>query len=175
MLKRVLACLPLACAGLAPAQQHCDGSQAPLSLPAVHFEDHGDGTLTDRRSRLMWMRCSLGQRWEGGACRGEAARLDWPAAQEAARALNSGGSLFFNDWRLPQLRELAQVTERRCENPRTNLALFPGTPAELYWTATPRAGDSSSERAFALSFGAHGVQLEDKRERFHVRLVRTGP
>jgi hypothetical protein len=175
MLNRALACLLLAAAGLAAAQQHCDGSLAPLSLSAAHFEDHGDGTLTDRRSRLMWMRCSLGQRWDGTRCGGEPARLDWPAALDAARAVNAGGSYFFNDWRVPQLRELAQVTERHCENPRTNLALFPDTPPALYWTATPRAGDTAAERAFALSFGPDGVQLEPKHERLHVRLVRTGP
>ena len=36
-------------------------------------------------------------------------------------------------------------------------------------------GENAGERVLALSFGAEGVMLARKDERFHVRLVRTGP
>lgn len=169
-----------ACAGLllasaaALAQQRCDPDLAQRSVPTERFEDHGDGTVSDRTTKLMWTKCVLGQTWTAGACTGDAAAPDWESAQRAAVAVNRDGRLFFNDWRLPMLRELATLTERSCDNPRTNLAVFPATPAAFHWTASSRTGAEDGSRAYALSFGPDGVRLIDKNERAHVRLVRSG-
>lgn len=38
---------------------------------------HVDGTVTDTRTGLMWMRCCVGQTWDGATCRGEARKMDW--------------------------------------------------------------------------------------------------
>jgi hypothetical protein len=157
----------------ASAQQQCDPDLAQRSVPTGRFEDHGDGTVSDRSTKLMWTKCLLGQTWTAGACTGDAATPDWESAHLAAAALNRGGSLFFNDWRLPLLRELATITERSCDNPRTNLAVFPSTPAAWHWTASSRTGAEYGSMAYALSFGRDGVQLVDKTERAHVRLVRS--
>lgn len=155
------------------AQQDCSGGQA--SLPSQRFVDNGDGTVTDMESKLMWMRCSSGQQWQGKRCIGAAAAYGWEAAQQQAEKLSRDGAAFFADWRLPSLPELATITDRGCENPRTNLSVFPGTPAAPFWSSTPRPGEKSGERVMALSFGAEGVLIARKDERFHLRLVRTGP
>jgi Protein of unknown function (DUF1566) len=157
---------PAAAAG--PA---CSGGAS--SLPAERFRDNGDGTVTDRESKLMWMRCSVGQQWLGTRCVGSAGAYDWLDAQRQADRLSRDGSAFFNDWRVPTLRDLATITDRACAAPRTNLSVFPGTPAAPFWSSTPRPGEKAGERALALSFGADGVVLARKDERFHVRLVRT--
>lgn len=155
------------------AQQVCQGSAS--SLPAGRFQDNGDGTVTDLESKLMWMRCASGQRWADGGCTGTAAAYGWAAAQRQAQQVSRDGSAFFNDWRVPALRELATITDRGCDSPRTNVAVFPGTPAAPFWSSTPRPGESAGERVLALSFGAEGVMLAHKDEQFHLRLVRTGP
>jgi Protein of unknown function (DUF1566) len=155
------------------AQQACNGGVS--SLPAARFHDNGDGTVTDAESKLMWMRCSSGQQRQDERCVGAADLLGWADAQRHAEKVNRDGAAFFNDWRVPALRELATITDRGCENPRTNLAVFPGTPAAPYWSSTARPGENAGERVLALSFGAEGVMLARKDERFHVRLVRTGP
>jgi hypothetical protein len=157
------------------ADQSCDTSIYPLSTPTSRFEDHGDGTVTDRQSKLMWMRCSAGQTWSSGRCTGEALGLTWPAAQAAAQATNQAGQFFFKDWRLPQLPELASIAERQCKDPRINLSVFPGTPATAYWTATSRTPDPSTAEAYTLSFGAEGVKYTPKTESHDLRLVRTTP
>ncbi len=36
------------------------------------YRDNGDGTVTDVETGLQWMRCSLGQKWKGSTCVGEA-------------------------------------------------------------------------------------------------------
>ena len=123
----------------------------------------------------MWMRCSSGQQRQDQRCVGAADLFGWADARRHADKVNRDGAAFFNDWRVPALRELATITDHGCENPRTNLAVFPGTPAAPYWSSTARPGENAGERVLALSFGADGVMLARKDERFHLRLVRTGP
>lgn len=162
---------------LAPslADQTCDTGRYSLSSPTERFSDNGDGTVTDEVAQLMWMRCSAGQTWSDGTCSGEAVAHDWQGAQELAAVTNVGGTHFFNDWRVPQLRDLALIVERQCLNPRINLAVFPNTPPSVYWTASMRPGDGFGGHAYALSFGPEGVQIAAKTERYAIRLVRTAP
>ncbi len=174
--RRACALVPLLLAGMAltqgtAAQQTCVAGGS--TLPQTRFHDNGDGTVTDVESKLMWMRCASGQQWVGNRCAGPAQAYDWGAALQQADQTSRDGSAFFNDWRVPTLRDLATITDRACKNPRTNLAVFPGTPAAPFWSSTPRPGEKAEDRALALSFGTDGVVLARKEERFHVRLVRT--
>lgn len=172
LLAGVLAVVP---AWPVAAQQACNLRSGVPSLPAERFHDNGDGTVTDLESKLMWMRCSSGQQWLGQRCVGSAAVYGWAEAQGQAERVNREGAAFFSDWRVPALRELATITDRHCQNPRTNPAVFPQTPSAPFWSATARPGDAAGERVLALSFGAEGVVLARKDERLHLRLVRTGP
>jgi len=158
---------------LAAAAQTCDTSLYPLSTPTVRFKDNGDGTVTDTQSRLMWLRCALGQRWSGKSCLGQPALLNWQEALERTASLNTGGQYFFTDWRLPQLPELASIAERQCQNPRINLTLFPGTLPAAYWSSTARPSRDFEASAYVLSFGPEGVQYDSKQEQHLVRLVRS--
>ena len=166
----------IACASVSQgvaAQQSC--SSDTVSMKVADFHENGDGTVTDLETRLMWMRCSSGQQWLGQRCIGIADAHGWLETKQYADKVNRDGEAFFNDWRVPSLRELATITDRGCVNPRTNLSVFPDTPAAPFWSSTPRPGESSGARFLALSFGVEGVVLARKDERFHVRLVRTGP
>lgn len=164
-------------AGLVPvaaAPVQCAAGDA-LSMPSERFRDNGDGTVTDVASKLMWMRCSMGQNWQSGRCAGAVGALSWGQAQQHADKVNLDGAAFYNDWRVPSLRELATITARECTRPRTNTAVFPGTAPAAYWSVTARPGEAGGERVFALGFGAEGVFVARKDERHHLRLVRTGP
>jgi hypothetical protein len=166
----------IACASVSQgvaAQQSC--SSDTVSMKVADFHENGDGTVTDLETKLMWMRCSSGQQWLGQRCIGIADAHGWLETKQYADKVNRDGEAFFNDWRVPSLRELATITDRGCVNPRTNLSVFPDTPAAPFWSSTPRPGESSGVRFLALSFGVEGVVLARKDERFHVRLVRTGP
>jgi hypothetical protein len=154
-------------------QQRCDTSVLPLSVPTTAFTDHGDGTVTDQRSRLQWMRCSVGQQWSAGGCSGQASAVPLQVAKEHADRINAAGTFFFNDWRLPNLRELATIVERQCSPPRTNLQLFPQTPAGDYWTSVARAVGSYEPDVFTIGFGAQGVGFAHPSSEKHARLVRT--
>lgn len=165
-----LVCVALvASSTLASAQQTCDAGN-PERKPG-RFDDNGDGTVTDTRSRLMWMRCARGQHWHAGACAGQAERLTWQSARQAAVDVNRRAEMFYNDWRVPQIHELATIAELRCVNPRVDLSVFPGTLADWYWTASVRP--SSSDEGLALSFGAEGFRRGAMTEAVYVRLVRS--
>ena len=171
----VAAAASAALASGALAQQVCDGAPDGRSSPSSRFVDNADGTVTDKESKLMWLRCSAGQAWksEAGRCDGEVDRLSWAGAQSLAVDVNRRGSFFFNDWRVPQLRELATIAERGCANPRVNLSVFPGTEASRYWTVTSRPGTHDEGFAYALSFGDEGMAYLPKDEAHGVRLVRS--
>ncbi len=65
------------------------------------FVPQGDGTVLDKRTGLTWMRCNLGQRWNGSTCSGKAKKYKWEEAKNAC-----GSYAGKNDWRLPSLWEL---------------------------------------------------------------------
>lgn len=154
------------------AEQRCDTSQHSLSAPTERFTDNGDGTVTDKTSGLMWMRCALGQDWRGETCVGEAQGYAWDSIQAAAEGVNASGEHFFSDWRVPGLRDLAMIVERECQNPRINLTVFPNTASAFFWTqSTPE--EAEENRAYALSFGPEGVESHARTLSHHLRLVRT--
>jgi hypothetical protein len=155
------------------AGQVCDTSRFALSTPTQAFEDHGDGTVTDRRSGLQWMRCSVGQAWVGGGCAGTPEALSWRQVNDEAAKTNQSGVFFYNDWRLPNIRELATITERQCANPRINLELFPGTPASPFWTSVLKGVGSYEPQAFVIDFGAGGIAVAAQQDRRYARFVRT--
>lgn len=154
------------------AEQTCDTHAYPMSIHAEQYKDNGDGTLTDNQSKLTWMRCSLGQVWSGTTCTGKPSTHTWESAKAETCILNEkGGYAGRSDWRVPQIPELAMIVERQCSNPRTNLALFPETPANYFWTATEPADPGN---AYVLSFGDEGAKYKSREEALVVRLVSGG-
>ena len=163
----VLGCL-LALA--APLQaQTCNASMAE-STPATEFTDHGNGTVTHSRTGLMWKRCAEGQTWSAGTCGATADYMTWAEALTAARNANFAG---YTDWRVPNIKELKSIVEDKCYGPSINTSIFPGTPADGFWSASAYVGDSSY--AWYVNFGVGYANLDGgKNGAGRVRLVRAG-
>lgn len=171
-----------------------ENTALPEMTPTADFTDNGDGTVTHARTGLVWMRCSLGQTWDGAACTGTAATYTWQQALQVAADVNSGASnadgdgqagyAGQTDWRLPNRRELESIVERRCYRPAINEALFPNTPYEpdvdvriskagFVWSSSPYVSHAGS--AWVVDFGTGGgVYAELKTNALRVRLVRAG-
>jgi hypothetical protein len=132
------------------------------------FIDNGDGTATNATLNLVWMRCSIGQSWENETCTGDATELSWQQALVAAHGYEFADK---SGWRLPNIKELASLTERACVRPAINEIFFPNTSSDDYWTSTPSTIDPA--RAWVVAFFNSSNSLKDKQQFVFTRLVRT--
>ena len=144
--------------------QTCN-KNAPVSTPLSHFQIHKNGTISDKNSGLIWMRCSLGQTWDGKSCQGSPRNHTWPQAN--VEAANSHFAKL--KWRLASVAELSGIVELHCENPAINLKIFPNTPASHYWTATAFINQTSYHWLVHFRFGENHTD-KDTAQAF-VRLV----
>ena len=152
----------------AAAQTCVAGIQA--SNPAsVYVVDSANGTVTDTRTGLMWDRCARGLSGVGCAT-GTASTFTWQAALNAAATI--GAYKGYNDWRLPNLRELHSLVEECRLNPSINEFTFPNTPAWFFWSGSPSAGVATF--AWFVGFSGGNVGIGDRSSAFQVRLVRAG-
>jgi len=158
----------------AAAQTCLSADQYPDSWPNSRYTiNTAAGTVLDTQTNLMWMRCSLGQTLASASCAGVAnSGHDWQQALAAPIATNTTGFAGFNDWRLPNIKELASLAALNCTGPSINEIVFPNT-ANDYWSASPDANDSSI--AWQLNFFSGNDGAFDRSNGSRVRLVRTGP
>jgi hypothetical protein len=147
--------------------QTCLPSIAPTT-PTSNFVVNADGTVTDQTFKLTWMRCSLGQLWEVDTCVGDASELNWQQALQTAHGYEFANK---KGWRLPNIKELATITERSCVRPAINEELFPNTPSDDFWTSTPSIQDI--ERVWVIAFFNSSNSVKQKDLFVFTRLVRT--
>lgn len=121
----------------AVATQVCKTESIRPTALTADFVDNRDGTVTHKRSGLIWMRCSLGQTWNGADCQGEPIKLLWREALQKVEEINAGGGYAnHSDWRLPNIKELDSIAELQCYGPAINLEVFPGTPPYRFWSSS---------------------------------------
>ena len=160
----------LACSAVALAQT-CPGKDATLDTDLFITEGISQETVIDSRTGLMWARCVVGQTWNGTtqSCTGEALRLTW---QEALQASSSYQAANFDDWRVPNIKELVSIVERACVAPATNLTIFNSAPSQHYWSSTPNTDTTKKDEAWAMGFQNGRLDSNDKNADFYVRMVR---
>ena len=143
-------------------------TEVPSTTPAGRFLVHGNGTVTDTATGLIWAQCAEGL--SGSACtEGTAAIFTWADALIRARDSTHAG---YTDWRLPNVKELSSIVEERCYAPAINLAVFPNTPSSDFWSASPYG--YSSDGAWNVDF-SYGIAYGGSHSGYsHVRLVRSG-
>lgn len=149
--------------------QICRNDITPTT-PAQDFTLHDDGTVTHNKTGLMWMRCALGQNWNGATCTDTAQGYIWQAALQAAEGSSFAG---YSDWRLPNIKELASIVEQACINPAINATVFPAASSFDFWSASTCAICGDDAWSVGFFTGPDGVSTKDRAE-LHVRLVRGG-
>lgn len=152
------------------AEQYCvTESQIPTSTPTGRFTDHGDDTVTDTQTGLMWAKCQTG--FSGATCSvGVYQAFNWDDALQSADASTLAG---YADWRLPNVKELSSIVELRCGNPAVNLAVFPNTQITAFWSSSPSAADGNSAW-FVDSLAGDSQGGRGRHELSVIRLVRDG-
>lgn len=110
------------------------------TTPNSRFNIQNNGTVNDLETGLIWMRCSIGQDWDGSTCTGNATSFSW------REALNTSQETSFaehTDWRLPNVKELLSIVEDACYSPSINLYVFPGAKIYRFWSSTPTQNTTS--------------------------------
>ena len=103
----------------------------PASTPTNRFVVNANGTVNDTATGLIWKRCAEGQ--SGTNCTGMPNSFTWQQALQHAEQTSFAG---FDDWRLPNYKELYSLIEVRCFEPAINLTIFPNASSSLFWSAS---------------------------------------
>ncbi len=128
-----------------------------------------DDRVIDLRSGVEWLRCTVGQQFNEGACTGEVLRLTQDEVAEAIQVANRelGGI-----WRLPTREELEFLVCHSCTAPKINKSVFPGTVSEPYWTG--QRNWISPKNVWSVNFmTGHSYGRFFPYQRLAVRLVRS--
>lgn len=99
------------------------------------FVINDNGTVLDTSTNLTWQRDVPSQ------------TFTWEGAKHYAASLDFAGG----GWRLPTLQELVSVVDYSKFAPAIDAVVFPSTPPEFFWSASPYA--VSSYLAWYVDFG----------------------
>ena len=123
-----------------------------------NFSNNGDGTIMDNNTGLIWQQV------------GPALPMTWETGLAYADSLLLAG---YDDWRMPNIKELRSINDDLLFNPSVDTTYFTGATADLYWSSTSEANDSA--RAWTVDFDYGLVSYNDKVNSNYVRVVRNIP
>jgi len=122
--------------------------QMGVTGPSTRFTDHGDGTVTDNLTGLMWT-------WDAQQISGTTI---W---SEAITACNDLDHATYTDWRLPNVRELLSLIDYVEITPALPLGHpFLNVLSDVYWTST--TAPFNSDHAFYVHIGIGYSYNRDK-------------
>jgi hypothetical protein len=126
--------------------------------PSPHtFTVHGDGTVTDDVTGLMW------QQMDDNDLR------NWDDALDYCEDLVLPPGEH-TDWRLPDVKELRSIIDYEEYEPALDPAVFPGTNFAFYWSSNTTV--SQPNDAWYVHFSDGQVHHSMKVNIYHVRCVR---
>ncbi|MEO5367843.1 MAG: DUF1566 domain-containing protein [Magnetococcus sp. WYHC-3] len=128
--------------------------QKGVAWPDPRFDDHGDGTITDNLTGLIWLK--------NGNCFGSKA---WAHAISSANSLASGACGLSDgsaagDWRLPNALELWSLIDYANLYPDPGLPRghpFSGVVSDNYWSSSTDASDTREAWLVDLRTGHVGT------------------
>ena len=155
--------------GISEAPRKAGKSKPPVAQSAdQRFQDFGDGTILDTKSKLMWIKMDV---WQT-----EGKWFNWHMANEFAQKMNNKKFAGYADWRLPTPEEAQSLYDPNKVNEDKDGdkifidPLFPKGAGWATWT-----NEDKSDKAKVVSYKDIGEQTyQDKisgRDAF-VRLVR---
>ena len=139
--------------GVDDVWMHRDGTITEGSSNNAYIVTHAANFLTrdhlvvDLRHGIDWLRCSVGQVWDGTGCVGDVLTLNHEQIEQAIEQANEqlGGS-----WRLPSREELEGLVCESCVPPLIDDEVFPNTSAEPYWTG--QVNGMAKRHYFSVNF-----------------------
>lgn len=141
------------------------------------YTDHGDGTVSDARTGLMWKQCPEGL--SGAACAAgtafvtvAAGNTDAVTQVDSANANLATLGLGYGDWRIPSRNEMASLVCRSASaGPLIDTSFFPATESVSYTTSTPNPFPGAT---WFIDFQQQGSVGASGFANKRLRLVRAG-
>ena len=87
--------------------------------------------VVDLERKIEWLRCTVGQQWNGNECVGNIVNL---SLDMIPTALDIANEQLGGKWRLPSKAELTSIVCKECSSPKINGEIFPNTDNAPYWT-----------------------------------------
>ncbi len=129
------------------------------ALETASFVDGDNGTVLDLTTGLVW------QKMDDGTKR------TWKEALAYCQNLELAG---YEDWRLPNAKELPTIADMEFPNKSVDEAYFPEPGEKDYWTSTTMPHDKWLATALAThNNGAMGWEADTKDVSLYVRCVRS--
>jgi hypothetical protein len=148
----------IACAGTGQDGDLLEG----VAWPAPRFINHGDGTVTDNLTGLMWAEDandmeSAYPSFDTDAPAGNGV-VTWQHALDYVAMLNSVSYLGYNDWRLPNSFELLSLEHQGYGlNWLTDSGFVnAGTLTQVFWTSTSYEANPSYAGVVNTVYGSSG-------------------
>lgn len=137
------------------------GENADYNVNPPGFLLHGNGTLTDTVTGLMW------QQMDGG-------EMTYANAKLFVDTLTLGG---YTNWRLPNAHEAFSILNHDATNPAMDLLFWTKTAAEYWWSSDQQVGDPSKVWCTNAGGGIGNHPIAETvsaggSKKFHVRAVR---
>lgn len=171
-----------------PEASRCLSSElVERSKPDSLYERTGTSNLIfDTRTGLTWNNCllpavgALDSPNQGTNCM-PAVRYSWNDARLAADTANTLNYRGYDDWRVPNAKELLSLVDDGCAVVAMNTEYFRQAQPDWHWTSSPAVGRAG--KAWAVDFNFHpsrddleagGAPWLKMSEKLFVRLVR-GP
>jgi len=148
---------------------------------ALAYTDNGDGTITDLATGLMWEK-----KGDDGGIHDRDQRWNWQGGfDQFVAQLNADGFAGYDDWRVPNVKELQSIVNYGVASPSVDPAFHhdcaPGcavtacscTLLEFYWTSTSHVLGAGLARLVNFEVGSVviGAKVQGL---FPVRAVRGG-
>lgn len=139
------------------------------------FTDHGDGTVSDAQTGLMWKKCAEG--YGNNSC-SSGNPLTFSTATGVVNRLssaNQSNDKGYSDWRVPTRNELASLVNRSLASPAVIGSVFPNNGLVAYISANTNANDPLTQ-VWSVDFVDGDVKISrlDGSRLFYLRLVRAG-
>ncbi|MGA1842803.1 MAG: DUF1566 domain-containing protein [bacterium] len=151
------------------SSHHVRAVRGGHNVPFSAFKDNGDGTVTDTLTGLMWYQEEWGENKKWGDALTDCENLSFPDSNP------------YNDWRLPNDKELQSLVDYSKYDPydtrAINSSFFPSSQT-VYWTSSGAADatDFNIPKLWSwwVTFASGGVASGDINSLCIVRPVRGG-
>lgn len=114
----------------------CDSNNARYN---TSIDTTAHGIVLDKNTGLMWKRCPQGATFslETNRCSSSGTHFNWRSALESATQSNELSFANYNDWRVPNIKELRSIAHYSCTDSVFDTTIFPTiADTSAFWSSS---------------------------------------